>query len=432
MIRSMYTWSAALALWALASVTGAASTLTMGMSGDEVTALQNSLVAAGYLARTVDGEYGSTTKQAVYLFQKDKGLPTTGAADDETRAAIAAAEGETWRNGGGVVYAEGNRGDVITEMQEKLKVAGFLQGDIDGVYGSDTVNAVKAMQRANDFPESGAIDEVTYEALCQVQMKAAEKPAETAEVSAAEPSVQKEKGAFNVGDRGHEVATLQHKLKRLGYLDGEADGIYGNQTAQAVKDFQKEEYFSASGKADKKTLTRLSEVFANETNELAPGARGKRVVRLQNRLLLHGYDPGLVDGVYGGSTEQAVKALQKEHGLPQTGMAGEEVWDALSGAPMFLGDYKKLYHMRSTAYTPHDGGGEGHTALGGFAGKGHAAVDPKIIPLGSTVFIEGYGYAICDDIGGAIHGMIIDVGVDTLEQAYQWGTRSKVDVYLIR
>ena len=66
--------------------------------------------------------------------------------------------------------------------------------------------------------------------------------------------------------------------------------------------------------------------------------------------------------------------------------------------------------MKSTAYTPTDGGGSGRTALGNYAGKGHAAVDPDVIPLGSIVYIEGYGYAICDDIGGAIPGYVIDVG----------------------
>ena len=87
--------------------------------------------------------------------------------------------------------------------------------------------------------------------------------------------------------------------------------------------------------------------------------------------------------------------------------------------------------MRATAYTPYDGGNVGRTALGNYAGKGHAAVDPEMIPLGSIVYIEGYGYAICDDIGGAIKGSIIDVGVDTMAEAYEWGTRDNVKVYLV-
>lgn len=88
--------------------------------------------------------------------------------------------------------------------------------------------------------------------------------------------------------------------------------------------------------------------------------------------------------------------------------------------------------MKATAYTPWDSDGRGRTAMGGYAGKGHAAVDPDIIPLGSEVYIEGYGYAICDDIGGAIHGNIIDVGVDNYDQAVKWGMKPTVNLYLIR
>ena len=230
------------------------------------------------------------------------------------------------------------------------------------------------------------------------------------------------------------MKTIQRKLKRLGYLDGEADGIYGGQTEDAVTAFQKEQGLSVTGGVNSATRTKLNEVYVAQTGDyiLSEGARGKRVIHLQNQLLLHGYDPGVVDGVFGAGTADAIRRLQDETGLETTGVADEDVWDALDNAPYFRGKYTKTYHMRSTAYTPYDGGGEGHTALGGFAGKGHAAVDPSVIPLGSIVFIEGYGYAICDDIGGAIHGNIIDVGVDTLAQAYQWGTKSRVKVYLVR
>lgn len=419
-MRAIYRWSSILALWILAMVPASAETLHAGMSGDAVTALQNSLVVAGYLARTVDGDYGSTTKEAVYLFQKDKGLTATGEADDATRDAIRRAEGASYRNGGGVVYAEGNRGDVISDMQQRLQEAGSLKGDIDGVYGGDTVKAVKDFQRSRGFPVSGAIDEVTYRALRDIS------------AGTSEPAVSS--GGESYGDSGSDVKTIQRKLKRLGYLDGEADGIYGGQTEDAVTAFQKEQGLSVTGGVNSATRTKLNEVYVAQTGDyiLSEGARGKRVIRLQNQLLLHGYNPGVVDGVFGAGTADAIRRLQDETGLETTGVADEDVWDALDNAPYFRGKYTKTYHMRSTAYTPYDGGGEGHTALGGFAGKGHAAVDPNVIPLGSIVFIEGYGYAICDDIGGAIHGNVIDVGVDTLEQAYQWGTKSRVKVYLVR
>lgn len=430
-MRALYTWGCAAAIWLVASLTASAQTLTVGMSGSEVTSLQNDLVAAGYLARTVDGDYGSTTKEAVALFQKAKGLPVTGRADDDTRAAIERAAGAGYRPGGGVVYAEGNRGSMISGMQVRLQAAGYLKGGIDGVYGADTTNAVKAFQKAKGIPVSGAIDEMTYSALRNVDSSSA-----SYESSGGEEGSSASRGAslYIIGDSGSEVSSIQRKLKKMGYLDGSADGIYGGDTASAVKAFQDDEGLSATGMVDGDTLARITSEYAAQSGEtvLSPGDSGKKVIRLQNKLLLHGYNPGSVDGVYGEDTAEAVCRLQAEENLARTGIADGDVWDRLDSAPRFTGNYKKVFHMEATAYTPNDGDGRGRTAMGGYAGKGHAAVDPNIIPLGSEVYIEGYGYAICDDIGGAIHGNIIDVGVDNYDQAYKWGLKPKVNVYLIR
>lgn len=430
-MRALYTWGCAAAIWLVASLTASAQTLTVGMSGSEVTSLQNDLVAAGYLARTVDGDYGSTTKEAVALFQKAKGLPVTGRADDSTRAAIARAAGAGYRPGGGVVYAEGNRGSMISDMQVRLQAAGYLKGGIDGVYGADTTNAVKAFQKAKGIPVSGAIDEMTYSALRNVDSSSP-----SYESSGGEEGSPASRGAslYIIGDSGSEVSSIQRKLKKMGYLDGSVDGIYGGDTASAVKAFQDDEGLSATGMVDGDTLARITSEYAAQSGEtvLSPGDSGKKVIRLQNKLLLHGYNPGSVDGVYGEGTAEAVRRLQAEENLARTGIADGDVWDRLDSAPRFTGNYKKVFHMEATAYTPNDGDGRGRTAMGGYAGKGHAAVDPNIIPLGSEVYIEGYGYAICDDIGGAIHGNIIDVGVDNYDQAYKWGLKPKVNVYLIR
>ena len=424
-MRALYTWGCAMAMWVMASMVVSAETLSTGMSGSEVAALQNSLVAAGYLARTVDGDFGSTTKEAVALFQKDKGLAVTGVADEATQEANRQAEGEGYRNGGGVVYAEGNRGDMISDMQHRLQSAGYLKGEIDGVYGQDTVHAVRAFQKAHGFPISGAIDEMTYGAL-------EEEGNGSVSVAPVQPS--HSSNNYVVGDTGSAVESIQRKLKRLDYLDGVADGIYGGQTAMAVRAFQQDEGLSVTGEVDHQTLVTLNAAYEDKTGEftLSEGDSGNKVIRLQNKLLLHGYNPGVADGVYGEGTAEAVRRLQAEENLSRTGIADMDVWDRLDSAPRFTGRYKKVFHMKSTAYAPMDGNGDGRTALGGYAGKGHAAVDPNVIPLGNVVYIEGYGYAICDDIGGAIHGMVIDVGVDNLQQAYEWGSKSRVNVYLVR
>jgi len=96
---------------------------------------------------------------------------------------------------------------------------------------------------------------------------------------------------------------------------------------------------------------------------------------------------------------------------------------------------KKIITLEATAYYP---GPEdtwpyasGTTASGLKAGYGVVAVDPRVIKLKTLLYVEGYGFAIAADKGGAIKGKKIDLCFDTYEQAVQFG-RKKVKVYLLR
>jgi 3D (Asp-Asp-Asp) domain-containing protein len=60
---------------------------------------------------------------------------------------------------------------------------------------------------------------------------------------------------------------------------------------------------------------------------------------------------------------------------------------------------------------------------------GVVAVDPKVIPLRTLLFVEGYGFAIAADTGGAIKGNKIDVCIPDRRRIYEWGRR-KVTVYI--
>lgn len=82
------------------------------------------------------------------------------------------------------------------------------------------------------------------------------------------------------------------------------------------------------------------------------------------------------------------------------------------------------FNMSSTAYT---GGGTTATGLKPVRdpnGISTIAVDSSVIPLGSKVFVSGYGVAIASDTGAAINGNIIDVYFDSLEECTAWGRRS--------
>ncbi len=87
--------------------------------------------------------------------------------------------------------------------------------------------------------------------------------------------------------------------------------------------------------------------------------------------------------------------------------------------------------MIATAYTASCAGCSGMTAIGRRAGHGIVAVDPRVIPLGTRLFIPGYGLAVAGDTGGAIHGNRIDLGFNSLRDALLFGRRP-VTVYRLK
>jgi 3D (Asp-Asp-Asp) domain-containing protein len=70
------------------------------------------------------------------------------------------------------------------------------------------------------------------------------------------------------------------------------------------------------------------------------------------------------------------------------------------------------------------------TATGPWPSRGMVAVDPRVIPLGTELHIEGYGSAVAADTGGAIQGQKIDLYMDSEHECWQWGRR-QVEVRVI-
>jgi uncharacterized protein YabE (DUF348 family) len=73
---------------------------------------------------------------------------------------------------------------------------------------------------------------------------------------------------------------------------------------------------------------------------------------------------------------------------------------------------------------------DGYTSIGLKATRGVIAVDPRVIPLRTRVYVDGYGYAIAGDVGSAIRGSKIDCCFDTYQEALNWGLR-KAKVYIL-
>lgn len=106
------------------------------------------------------------------------------------------------------------------------------------------------------------------------------------------------------------------------------------------------------------------------------------------------------------------KARIDELNTPTVPTTGTEVGTAI-----------KTLTMESTAYYGHATTASGLKPVRNPDGISTVAVDPNVIPLGSKVYVSGYGVAIAADTGGAIKGNIIDVYLNSYEECMSWGRR---------
>jgi peptidoglycan hydrolase-like protein with peptidoglycan-binding domain len=127
------------------------------------------------------------------------------------------------------------------------------------------------------------------------------------------------------GSTGEAVKQLQSALKDLGYDVGAVDGKFGTKTEQAVKAFQQDRGIGVDGIVGDITWLNIDEAdMSNPT--IRKGSKGNPVRRAQKRLTLGGWDTGGVDGIFGSSTETAVKRFQHDQGLTQDGIVGPQTW----------------------------------------------------------------------------------------------------------
>jgi len=129
-------------------------------------------------------------------------------------------------------------------------------------------------------------------------------------------------------------------------------------------------------------------------------------------------------------SEELIEERIIEEPVPQVVAVGTLTTIASRGGEILR--FKEMRVMEATAYTPDPrcNGGYKYTATGRLAQRGIVAVDPRVIPLGTRLYVEGYGNALAADTGGAIKGNKIDLCFDTYEEAVRFGRR-QVKVYIL-
>lgn len=136
-----------------------------------------------------------------------------------------------------VLSRQGSVGDEVVKIQTKLKSFGLYNGEIDGKYGVMTANAVRKFQQHYGLKVDGIAGAQTISALGIYSL-----PAST---------------IYKIGSRGEMVKQIQIRLRHFGVLSTNADGVYGNQTAAAVREYQNRKGLKVDGIAGLSTLSAL-------------------------------------------------------------------------------------------------------------------------------------------------------------------------------
>ena len=306
--------------------------LMMGSTGSDVSDLQVRLLELGYYTGAIDGRYASATVDAVQEFQTRHNLPSDGIAGRQTQdmlysgaalpkyVTVESAQQEDEY----LLLKKGTVGLEVRKLQGRLAELGYYAGGMDGIYGETTVDAVKAFQRNNGLSGDGQAGAQTQTKLYASTARYANHPVATADPGAAR--------TLSLGMSGNDVYALQLRLIELRYLSGVADGVFGEETKNALIAFQKNNNLTADGNAGSTTLRKLNGSCKAAGGTTPPpaavgatlreGDQGEAVYILQARLFELGYYTGRIDGRFSEETTMAVTQFQMANGLTADGIAG--------------------------------------------------------------------------------------------------------------
>lgn len=217
----------------------------------------------------------------------------------------------------------------------------------DGVFGTNTENAVKAFQRIFNLTPDGIVGRTTWNKISYIfaaVTKIAELGGEGITIDSASSG-----NTISLGSRGNYVKIAQNMLRKNSLYFPTiptltADGIFGEKTRQAVIAFQKYFGLTPDGVIGRRTWNMLYDVFLGTARQegfnvsypgtpLKLGSRGENVWLMQSYLNTIGevlnIPKVITDSIFGARTEAAVKTFQQLEGLTPDGIIGRNTWDRI-------------------------------------------------------------------------------------------------------
>ena len=389
--------------------------LQMGSTGSRVQALQEALIELGFLNGSADGVFGTATQEAVIALQTKNDYPATGIVDQNLQAHIYSGkpknskgvktEVKTLPPITGINITLNDRGQIVRDVQTRLKELGYYAGDISGVYDSKTRTAVINYQKAVGLQADGICGVKTQTALLgtdAVPPQATNAPTQEPAATPV-PTFQIPTATVRRGDTGENVRLIQQRLIDLGYLNGKVDGVFGSASQKALEAFQSKHGLKVDGTAGSATYAILFSYNALSASAMptpapsaiptiapttptptpAPitrenvvvireGTVGDAVKRLQERLTQLGYYVASVDGVCKLDDVAAIRVFQRYNSLTVDGVAGYDT-------------QVKLYSLTAITYNGDIAGGtvDNFTTLRkGMTGDLVAQLQQRLITLG--------------------------------------------------
>lgn len=249
-------------------------------------------------------------------------------------------------NGEARILQYGVDGDDVLALQVRLHDLGYYSGNLSGRFREGTRASVKAFQKDYDLNVTGIADEITLETLKTARYR-----------------------PLQYGSKGDDVKKLQTRLTELGYYKGKISGNYLEGSRYGIELFQEKVGLEKTGVADPETLEAIylpdapgryddvnatdaptptpqfenflvsDDENANEpmmpdeavafSKKLQYGSSGKTVKQLQQRLTDLGYYTGPVSGSFQGNTRNAVKKVQTQNAMKETGVVDEATWNLI-------------------------------------------------------------------------------------------------------
>ncbi len=345
--KKLYSDSASMAPRPVATADpNAVRSLKIGMEGNDVYSVQQRLIELRYLSGVADGVFGPETLAALTAFQQNNNLTPDGVAGASTvkklngnakAASNKPTATATPKPGTYAALREGDAGEYVYSLQERLYDLGYYTGRIDGRFGAGTTTAVSTFQAANNLTVDGIAGSNTQKKMFSSSAKV--NPGVQATPSAATPTptpaTQVSYTVLQEGSSGEAVIRLQHYLLDLGYYYGRVDGVYGTTTTLAVRQFQYHNQLAEDGVAGPSTQaliyngnakalpTEAATPKPDTTLVLQEGVAHEAVRQMQMRLFQLQYlEETYVTGTFDRNTVEAVMTFQQRNGLQSDGIAG--------------------------------------------------------------------------------------------------------------